>query len=447
MNELPRRRIITAIVYFCLQACCSAGTIRHDVPDSEYLDLGSESDYESVGYLRWIELESAESASAVLIRPQWVLAAAHSIDGADEISFEIGDDVHDADQWIPYPDWTSSPFNENQKLLEGTDIGLVHLVTPVNDVSPSALYSGSSEFESTATIVGYGLTGTGLTGALDSDAEKRAGANVLDLVFGPGERILGLDFDNPTCLTNSNAPVCAQHNSFGSPQPLAQEFLPVFGDSGGGVFLDVDGEAQLAGIVSFFGSGSDGVANGGYGDTAGLTRVSKFLDWIDSEIGTELAGDFDQDGSLTSADLDLLTAEILDDQPFDSAFDLNSDTVVDEDDRRIWVEDLKGTLFGDVNFDTRVNASDLNAMALNWQQANRTWAGGDFDGSGFVDAGDLNLVGLNWQLAAAASASQATLSKTTLSKTTLVPESSMPIGIWLLVSICVWQGFRRNGPF
>lgn len=426
MTKLHRlsAAVVSAIICVLLQTHSLAGTIRHDVPDIEYVELGSDANYESVGILRWIESGSDERGSAVLISPQWAVATAHSIDNAEEITFEIGVDVYDADDWIPYPDWSNSPSPFTQKLLEGTDIALIHLSTAVEDVSPATLYAGSDEFESLATIVGSGLTGTGLTGAFGTDTEKRAGTNTLDLVFGPGERILGMDFDNPVCETNPSDQICdflpVGENSFGSAQPSAYEFLPIFGDSGGGVFLDVDGEAQLAGIVSFFGSGPDGIANGAYGDTAGITRVSQFVDWIQSEL---ITGDFDQDGFLTSADIDLLTAEILDGEPFDSQFDLNSDGVVNNDDRDFWIQDLKETRFGDANFDNNVNASDLNDMALNWQSSNRTWAGGDFDGSGFVDSGDLNMLGLNWQFVSAAASP--------------VPESIPQFWIWLVLTLAL----------
>ena len=53
---------------------------------------------------------------------------------------------------------------------------------------------------------------------------------------------------------------------------------------------------------------------------------------------------------------------------------------------------------GDANGDRLVDAIDLNAMALNWQQAVENGPiDGDFNSDGFVDAGDLNLLALNWQ--------------------------------------------------
>ena len=52
---------------------------------------------------------------------------------------------------------------------------------------------------------------------------------------------------------------------------------------------------------------------------------------------------------------------------------------------------------GDANGDSRVDASDLNELALSWQQSVEPRSGADFNGDGFIDAADLNELALNWQ--------------------------------------------------
>jgi hypothetical protein len=52
---------------------------------------------------------------------------------------------------------------------------------------------------------------------------------------------------------------------------------------------------------------------------------------------------------------------------------------------------------GDANGDGRVDATDLNILALTWRQAVTPSTGADFTGDGFVDAGDLNALALNWR--------------------------------------------------
>ncbi len=54
-------------------------------------------------------------------------------------------------------------------------------------------------------------------------------------------------------------------------------------------------------------------------------------------------------------------------------------------------------LFGDANLDGTVNATDLNALALNWQNNISSWGGGDFTADGVVNAGDLNKLALSWR--------------------------------------------------
>lgn len=108
-------------------------------------------------------------------------------------------------------------------------------------------------------------------------------------------------------------------------------------------------------------------------------------------------GDFNADSKLHSEDLDLLAAEIQNGF-YEDRFDLNADGVVDFEDRRYWVEDLKSTFLGDANLDGTVDAGDLNNLALNWQSpSTATWAMGDFTGDGNTNAADLNLLALNWQ--------------------------------------------------
>lgn len=139
-------------------------------------------------------------------------------------------------------------------------------------------------------------------------------------------------------------------------------------------------------------------------------------------------GDFDADSLLTIQDVDLLSAEIDSPEPR-LWFDLNDDGMVDQDDRSVWVSDLKKTFFGDANLDGQVDAADLNNLALSWQVNDATsWAQGDFDGDGNVGATDLNSLALNWRKGSAEAAS--------------VPEpSSTPI---LLIVGFLTLTLRRN---
>ena len=95
-------------------------------------------------------------------------------------------------------------------------------------------------------------------------------------------------------------------------------------------------------------------------------------------------GDFDSDGDLTVADIDLLTLATFSDH-YDPSYDLDRNGEIDAADRLIWVEDVKGTFFGDANFDGEFNSSDLIDVfqAAEYEddlEVNSTWATGDWNG-------------------------------------------------------------------
>ena len=59
---------------------------------------------------------------------------------------------------------------------------------------------------------------------------------------------------------------------------------------------------------------------------------------------------------------------------------------------------------GDANLDGKVDATDLNALALNWRSEGAAWSQGDLTGDRNVDASDLNALALNWQSGVASAA-------------------------------------------
>jgi hypothetical protein len=248
----------------------AAIVIRDDARAQAYLDLGADPQYASVGQV----VTDGWLGSGTLIAPNWVLTAAHVVDGAVNTRFNLNGTTFTAVQGIVYPKWTGN-------LGAGYDIGLIQLsadAVAATNIAPAQRYTGNSELGMVGTFVGYGLTGTGLTGTNQSlysyDGEKRAARNTIDVWYSTpkGQRIFGADFDNP----HSSA-----DNSFGSSVPLDLEGLIAPGDSGGGLFINVGGVNLLAGVHSF-GQAIDGNVNSDYGDRSGDTRVSAFNSWIDS---------------------------------------------------------------------------------------------------------------------------------------------------------------------
>ncbi len=103
-----------------------------------------------------------------------------------------------------------------------------------------------------------------------------------------------------------------------------------------------------------------------------------------------VAGDFNGNGERDTADIDLLTDQMLSRQP-DLVYDLDGDGSVNIRDRSIWVENLSNTFFGDSNFDGKFNSGDFVHV---WQAAkyekglSATWEEGDWNGDKVFNSSD-----------------------------------------------------------
>ncbi len=109
-------------------------------------------------------------------------------------------------------------------------------------------------------------------------------------------------------------------------------------------------------------------------------------------VVTPERGDFDRNGLLDAADIDLLSAEVRagNNRP---EFDLDGDGNVDEADRTVWVNELRSTYFGDANLDGEFNTADFLAVfqAGEYEDAidgNSSWATGDWNGDSEFESGD-----------------------------------------------------------
>ena len=111
------------------------------------------------------------------------------------------------------------------------------------------------------------------------------------------------------------------------------------------------------------------------------------------ELGA-LAGDFDGDGELTPADLDVFCAALNEGTEAEE-FDVNGDGVVDLADRTAWLQDLNGTSVGDADLDGEVAFADFLALSANFGEEGG-WAQGDFDCSGDVVFADFLLLSGNF---------------------------------------------------
>jgi hypothetical protein len=149
-------------------------------------------------------------------------------------------------------------------------------------------------------------------------------------------------------------------------------------------------ELWAVGILQANGkSGLDGMNFSDFFTTTGQKEGENYT--LTSKVGG-LLGDFNSDSLLTAADIDALSAEVrAGTNP--PAFDVNSDSLVNQTDRTVWVEQLKRTYMGDANLDGVFDSADFVAVFQVGEYEDTTpgnsgWADGDWDGNSDFDSGD-----------------------------------------------------------
>ena len=103
------------------------------------------------------------------------------------------------------------------------------------------------------------------------------------------------------------------------------------------------------------------------------------------------AGDFNIDGLVDAADINLFTTSLLRGDAH-AGFDLDDDGSVDLADRSVWVHELKKTWYGDANLDGEFNSGDLIiTLAAGTFEADvdAGWSSGDWNGDGKFTGADL----------------------------------------------------------
>ena len=221
---------------------------RHDVADAEY--VVADADYPAL-----VDLFEPGDCLGSVVAPDALLTVAHcAVDLALGDPLVVAGELRHVVEVVLHPDWTDRDVD---------DIAIVRLDAPVT-VAPLALYRGASEVGQPVTLLGRGVTATGLDGepGADSDGQLRRATNV---VSDATQELLEIRFA---------APEDDDVTDF--------EGVGAAGDSGGPLFIRVAGATQIAGLNAF-GEGN-GVAIGQYGSSDYQTRVGSYLPWIEGLV-------------------------------------------------------------------------------------------------------------------------------------------------------------------
>lgn len=250
MVEINIMKYIILYLYAIILFACplQAGTILDSVPDTEYIKYGENIDC-VVEMLGISDKKISSQFSGVVIHPNWIITAAHTLNNKEQFYFRYKKQTIPIDEYYIHPDYNRDKFGS-------IDIGLCYVKNAIKINFIPELYQKSEEIDKIVCIVGYGMTGTGSTGAIKWDGKKRAGSNFIDKI------------ENSLLICSMSRP---------SEKSTSLEICIVSGDSGGGLFID----KKLAGINSCV-IHKDRSHRGKYGDESGHVRLSskKCLDWI-----------------------------------------------------------------------------------------------------------------------------------------------------------------------
>lgn len=263
------------VFVLALPSTVGAIVIRHDVDDSEYRVPATE-------FPALVDMPKA--GHGVLIAPQWVVTAAHTIPLKPKLKrVSINGKARAVDRVVIHDGYRRLPRELiDQAMASGDatsmvafvrvsdDIALLRLARPVMDVAPVALYEDGLRPGDSVKIIGKGATGNGIAGyglGWSSRTQLRRAYNEITSVH---DRWFCYRFDEPS-----------------SALPL--EGALGTGDSGGPTLVQVGDQWRLSGLASWKQvEGHVRTARyGRYGQVTCNVRLGHYADWIERVISAQ----------------------------------------------------------------------------------------------------------------------------------------------------------------
>lgn len=271
-------------------------------------------DFKSVVFIQVTERKDIFMGSGVLVHPKWILTAAHNfilpeesktLPALSKIRISIGNDPNkpiktlSVAEIIIHPHW----INSDGGFENGTDLALVRLTDPITDIKPSVInYDITGEKDKLFTwACGFGDYSQEPGQNKDDFSKKHAMVNVLDRITNDLKTtvngksynggLLAFDFDAPDGkyntlgdnIVNDQEKELGKGNS--APEALEMEGGTISGDSGGPIFIKINGVWAVCGVLH---GGIDNVAAGlkdsSFGDISVYCRTASAKDWLQSII-------------------------------------------------------------------------------------------------------------------------------------------------------------------
>lgn len=245
-------RYLLLLIGMFLTSAINAGTIDPNVDDNKYLEYGA--DHECVFRISGVEKSGKNFlGSCVLIRPRFILTAAHIAADVDKAFVHNGSNKEEVLLFIYPEDYVANKFGG-----QGSDIAIGVLSNKIDIGFYPELYNKNDELDKVCSLAGFGTTGTFDTGITISDGKKRAGSNIIEKIE---------EYEVLVCSVQNNV-------------WTTLEFLIATGDSGGGLFID----KKLAGIHSSVFTYGTKVPKSDRNTFSAHTRISKHKSWIEESI-------------------------------------------------------------------------------------------------------------------------------------------------------------------